>query len=104
MPDISDFLGLPLSNAPAVTPNPPPAVPCLDHPATVTAAQSCPQTFLPSLSDLAHLMPQTLPSQSTTPQNWASVLAGTLYAPVLLHALHNSAFALPKPAVNWVAL
>ena len=103
MPNILDFLGLPLLNVPAVTPNPPPAVSCLEHPATITAMQPGPQTSLPSLPNLAHLVPQILPSQSTMGPNWVGVLVGTLHAPVLLHAPHDSAFAQSKLAVNWVA-
>src|SRR5882724_11389347 len=104
IPDISDFLGLPSTDVPGGTSIPRVAVPGPDHPPTVAATQSRPQTPLPSLPVLAHLVPNTLPPQGTTAPNWASVLAGTGHAPIPSHAPHDSAFAHPKPAVNWVAL
>src|SRR5882724_1281421 len=104
MPDISDFLGFPLTDVPGRTSIPGVAVPGPDHPPTVAAMQSRPQTPLPSLPVLAHLAPKTLPSQGTMAPNWASVLAGTGHAPIPSHTLHDSPFAHPKLAVNWVAL
>jgi len=48
------------------------------------------------------LRPLILPPQGSTDPDWADILADPLHSPILAHA--SPAYALSKPAVNWVAL